>query len=214
MEAGHRLAVEDAIREESKKENVDGEYKYMLLKISLKFVEKLPLLPLPGSGDIDKRFQCPGIYLIYYVGAKEKPLYGGQVSSSEDQPIYVGMSTVSAFTRLNIHRGRLEKAKDLQVQDFKVRFMSLDIEHYAPCIEGMLIEYYSPLWNDTAVKLSFGNANDESNNWYKYHVDEDDKTIKNIIENVGSFQLSQATQRLNLHEDEFNLPGPSCSKAD
>ena len=189
--------MEDAIRQESKKQNVDGEYKYMLLEISVKFVEKLPLFPLPGSGDIDKRFQYPGIYLIYYVGAKS--LYKGLVSSSKDQPIYVGMSTVSAFTRLNIHRGRLEKAKDLQVQDFKVRFMSLDIEHYAPCIEGMLIEYYSPLWNDTAVKLSFGNANDESNNWYKYHVNKDDKTIENIVENVKSFQLSQKTQRLTLH---------------
>ena len=206
MEAAHHLAVEDAIRQESgKKKNVDDKYKYMLQEISVKFVEKLPLFPLPESGDIDKRFQYPGIYLIYYVGAKEKQLYGGQVSSSEDQPIYVGMSTVSAFTRLNIHRGRLEKAKDLQVQDFKVRFMSLDIEHYAPCIERMLIEYYSPLWNDTAVKLSFGNASYKSNNWYKYHVDEDDKTIKNIIENVGSFQLSQKTQSLTLHhEDEFN----------
>ena len=205
MEAAHHLAVEDAIRQESgKKKNVDDKYKYMLQEISVKFVEKLPLFPLPESGDIDKRFQCPGIYLIYYVGAKEKPLYGGQVSSSEDQPIYVGMSTVSAFTRLNIHRGRLEKAKDLQVQDFKVRFMSLDIEHYAPCIEGMLIEYYSPLWNDKAVKLSFGNANDESNNWYKYHVNKDDKTIENIVENVESFQLSQKTQRLTLHQDESN----------
>ena len=200
MEAAHHLAVEDAIRQESgKKKNVDDKYKYMLQEISVKFVEKLPLFPLPESGDIDKRFQCPGIYLIYYVGAKEKQLYGGQVSSSEDQPIYVGMSTVSAFTRLKNHRGKLEKAKDLQVQDFKVRFMGLDIAHYAPCIEGMLIEYYSPLWNDTAVKLSFGNASDESNNWYKYHVDEDDKTIKNIIENVGSFQLSQKTQSLTLH---------------
>ena len=213
MEAEHHLAVEDAIRQEiGNKKNVDGKYKYMLQEISVKFVEKLPLFPLTRSGDIDKSFQYPGIYLIYYVGAKS--LYKGLVSSSKDQPIYVGMSRVSAFTRLNIHRGRLEKAKDLQVQDFKVRFMSLDIEHYAPCIEGMLIEYYSPLWNDTAVKLSFGNASDESNNWYKYHVDEDDKTINNIIENVESFQLSQATQRLNLHEDEFNLPGPSCSKAD
>ena len=90
----------------------------MLLEISVKFVEKLPLFPLPGSGDIDKRFQYPGIYIIYYVGAKS--LYKGLVSLSKDQPIYVGMSTVSAFTRLNIHRGRLEKAKDLQVQDFKV----------------------------------------------------------------------------------------------
>ena len=201
MEADHHLAVEDAIRQEilSKKKNVDGKYKYMLQEISVKFVEKLPLFSLPESGDIDKRFQCPGIYLIYYVGAKEKPLYGGQVSSSEDQPIYVGMSTVSAFTRLNIHRGKLEKAEDLQVQDFKVRFMGLDIEHYAPCIEGMLIEYYSPLWNDTAVKLSFGNASDESNNWYKYHVNRDDKTIKIIEENVKSFQLSQKTQSLTLH---------------
>ena len=191
MEADHHLAVEDAIRQEilSKKKNVDGKYKYMLQEISVKFVEKLPLFSLPESGDIDKRFQCPGIYLIYYVGAKS--LYEELVSSSKDQPIYVGMSTVSAFTRLNIHRGKLEKAEDLQVQDFKVRFMGLDIEHYAPCIEGMLIEYYSPLWNDTAVKLSFGNASDESNNWYKYHVNRDDKTIKIIEENVKSFQLSQ-----------------------
>ena len=73
--------MEDAIRQESKKQNVDGEYKYMLLEISVKFVEKLPLFPLPGSGDIDKRFQYPGIYLINYVGAKS--LYKGLVSSSK-----------------------------------------------------------------------------------------------------------------------------------
>ena len=71
----------------------------------------------------------------------------------------------------------------MELSDFVVRFMIVDIEHYACCIESMLIEYFCPVWNrQTAVKLSFGNAGNSKNNWHKYHIIKDAATITRILD--------------------------------
>ena len=54
----------------------------------MKFVESLPLFPLPTSdGYLGERSQFPGVYLIHYPG--KKLLCGDLVSSLNDQPVYV-----------------------------------------------------------------------------------------------------------------------------
>ena len=182
MEKEHQLAVEDEISQRHKEQDVDVEFICTLQRISVELVKKLSLYPLSKSDDYpDKCSPFPGVYLIYYNG--ETSLYGNQVHPSKDKPIYVGKSETSVYKRLNQHYLRLNEAKDLQVQDFKVRFMGVDVSNFAPCIEGLLIEYYEPFWNcskGSEVNLSFGNSQSNSNNWYKYHISQDKETIERV----------------------------------
>ena len=124
--------------------------------------------------------------MIYYVG--ETSLYGNSVKPSESRPIYVGMSSCNVLDRLRHHSGKVGDAKDLELRNFAVRFLIVDIEHYAPSIERVLIEYYNPLWNnDKNINFSFGNADAENNNWRKYHVDQNENTITDMIGIVRKF---------------------------
>lgn len=166
--------------------NGNDKYKCLLQEIAVEFARRLPILPLTKSIDyLGKCFQFPGVYLIYYAG--ETSLYEDLVRPSQDRPIYVGMSGKGFFNRLEDHRRKLASAKDLEADDFFIRFIILDIECYAPSIEGMLKEYYSPLWNDKNVKFSFGKFLDRNNNWYKYHVAKDEYTSKEVIERVRMY---------------------------
>lgn len=183
------LKVEDAMRQER---NGNDRYTCLLQGIAVEFVEGLPTLPLTTSIDYrGKRSHFPGVYLIYYVG--KTSLYGDLVSPSQDQPIYVGMSRIDILKNLKEHRKKVERAKDLEVKDFVVRFLTVDITQYASCIETMLIEYYSPLWNDPKVHLSFGNAGDDNNNWKKYHVAKDECTRKEMIKRVRMYYQDRIT---------------------
>lgn len=154
----------------------------ILQRISVEFVRKLYIFPLEKSREYPK---LPGVYLIYYVG--DTPLYDGLIRYSKDRPVYVGMSESSISNRLGKHCANIDKAKDLKVADFIVRFMIADIKYYASCIEGMLIEYFSPLWNDNTIKFSFGNALANSSNWHNYHIEQDRDTIAHIIRLVSDY---------------------------
>ena len=179
-----RLNVEHELLQ--KKGNVNDKYTCNLQEIAVKFAENSPILPLTISNDyLGNCSHFPGVYLIYYIG--ETSLYGDLVRPSRDQPIYVGMSTSDILFRLSHHCDKVTESNDLKEKDFVVRLMIVDIEYYAPSIEQMLIEYYSPLWNDWTVNFSFGNAGDENNNWNKYHVAKDEYTRKNMIERVKKY---------------------------
>ena len=191
---GRRLNVEDAM---CLKRNKNDKYTSILQEVAVEFVKELPTLPLTTSNDYPG--ECshfPGVYLIYYVG--ETWLYGDLVRSSRDQPIYVGMSMTNILRHLKKHHRRVAESADFKETDFVVRSMIVDIEHYVPCIEGVLIDYFNPLWNNKEVKFSFSNVNDPNNNWYKYHVVKDKDFIKTMIERVGVCKLPQQTQRLKL----------------
>ena len=177
---GRRLNVEDAMLQ---KRNKNDKYTSILQGVAVEFVEKLPTLPLTTSNDCPG--ECshfPGVYLIYYVG--ETLLYGDLVKPSQAQPIYVGMSMTNILRHLKNHRRIVAKSEDLKETDFVVRLMIVDIECYAPCIEGILIDYFNPLWNNKMVKFSFDNAIDPNNNWYKYHVVKDKDFVEAMIERV------------------------------
>ena len=98
------------------------------------------------------------------------------------------MSKCDVLDRLRDHSEKVVKAEDLELRNFAVRFLIVDIEHFAPTIEGLLIEYHNPLWNkDKNINFSFGNANAENNNWRKYHVDQNENTITDMIGKVRKF---------------------------
>lgn len=130
-----QLNVEDEIRQR----NENDRYTCILQGAAVEFAERLPTLPLTESINYTRCQQFSGVYMIYYVG--ETSLYRGQVSRSEVQPIYVGMSSNDILSRLKEHSKRVGKAEDLVLGDFAVRFIIVDIKSYASSIEGMLIEY-------------------------------------------------------------------------
>ena len=173
------LKVEDALRLEFQKPQNGSSglgNKYILQRISLEFINKLYIYPLSSTTFPN----LPGVYFIYYVGKTE--LYkGSQVSPSTDLPVYVGMSERSIYHRLTDHQDKIEKAKNLELSNFVFRFMIVDIQYYAPCIEGMLIEHFSPVWNRETVGFSFGNGKYEGNTWHKYHIKKDQTTIDNML---------------------------------
>ena len=112
----------------------------------------------------------PGVYFLYYIGEKE--LYPGSfVIGSPHVPVYVGMSASKISTRMADYNAKIGRAKNLDVADFAVKVIFVDIRHYAPCIEGMFIEHFDPVWNRETLGISFGSR--VSSLWRKYHVDED-----------------------------------------
>ena len=176
-----KLYVEDAMSRIRKKDR----YRFKLMQVAVEFVERLPILPLTTSTDYLRGFlPYPGVYLIYYVGTTS--LYGNLVKPSPDRPIYIGMSRTNILIRLKNHEKKVN-AEDLGVRNFAVRFLIVDIEHFAPSIEGALIEFYNPLWNDKNVEFNFGNGESDSNNWKKYHVDQNERIRGDMIERVKEY---------------------------
>ena len=123
-------------------------------------------LPLPES------FQGAGVYALYYVGESERYAKLAEINREACvQPIYVGKAvppgwrtgrvrtkeSADLYRRINEHKRTLEQASNLEVQDFRCRFMILsDIESdlIVP-VEAELIRRYTPLWN--TVVDGFGN---------------------------------------------------------
>lgn len=126
--------------------------------------------PLP----IKQSFKGAGIYVIYYFGnfpayenlAKENK--GGKLK----RPIYIGKAIPAGgrkgkvdlsvdvgevlFRRLNEHAESIQAAKNLDIKDFRCRFLAVD-DIWIPLGESLLIAKFNPLWN--AVVEGFGNHN-------------------------------------------------------
>ena len=127
---------------------------------------------------LDGQFlKLPGVYFLYYIGKKE--LYPGSfIIGSSSVPVYVGKSESDISSRLRVHRAKIGRAKDLDVADFAVKVMFVDNRHYAPCIEGMFIEHFVPVWNSETLGISFGSQNNSL--WKKYHVEKDPAIIQHM----------------------------------
>lgn len=127
-----------------------------------------PVYPLPP----DEPFIGAGIYALYYEG--DFPLYAEiteQNSGDEYRwPIYVGKAVPAGarkggyglgadpgqalYKRLSEHAGSINDAENLNLSDFRCRFLVVD-DIWIPLAESLLVEMYSPLWNQ---KLDgFGN---------------------------------------------------------
>lgn len=127
------------------------------------FLNTTPLHPLP----IDARFSGCGVYALYYNGSH--PQYAGKLGANK--PIYVGKAVPSGWrtgatsneseiklkNRLNEHSRSIEQTSNLNIGDFKCRFMiiPLDISVLISVVESLLIRQYQPVWN-TSID-GFGN---------------------------------------------------------
>ena len=130
----------------------------------------------------------PGVYCIYHVGKRQ--LYeGSQVFPSARKPVYVGRSKNSIADRLkhhckNVAKGKTATGNPLKQSDFVVRFIPVKIKDEAASIERMLIKYFSPVWNREAMKFCFGNASSKTNNWNRFHIQNKEETIEDMLEKL------------------------------
>lgn len=126
--------------------------------------EIYPLPPEPFIG--------AGVYMLYYVG--DLPLYRKLANANRngrfEKPIYVGKAVpagarkggmgldvdhgMALFKRLSEHSESVTDAENLNLQDFRCRFLVVD-DIWIPLAESLLIEKFAPVWN--RVLDGFGN---------------------------------------------------------
>lgn len=116
--------------------------------------------PLPPK----ERFQGAGVYAIYYGGSLSiyGPLRDLNRASAIHAPIYVGKAIPSGgrkggmdfesavgyslFNRLSEHADSIIQASNLEIQDFRCRYLVLD-DIWIPLGESLLIDRFMPVWN-------------------------------------------------------------------
>lgn len=125
-------------------------------------VHELPPAPFIGAG----------IYAIYYTGGfpdyveiakknrKDKygwPIYVGKAVPAGARKGGFGLDGDSGqvlYRRLVEHATSIQQAENLDIKDFACRYLVVD-DIWIPLAESMLIEMFSPLWNQ--VIEGFGN---------------------------------------------------------
>ncbi|MCA1993978.1 MAG: Eco29kI family restriction endonuclease [Coleofasciculus sp. S288] len=132
------------------------------------FISSTPAQPLPPS----QSFTGAGIYLLYYTGdfppyaliaeankvTLSMPIYAGKaVPSGWRQAREVIQPSSTLYRRLSEHASSIKAAENLQVQDFRCRFVILEggESSLIATVEAALIRRYRPLWN--SVIDGFGN---------------------------------------------------------
>ena len=117
-------------------------------------------------------FQGVGVYTLHYVGSF--PTY---VDIGEDTPIYVGkadppgrrqgrssatLGTTALYRRLSHHAESVRAAYNLNLEDFRSRWLVLD-PVWIGLTEQVLIAQYQPIWN--VVVDGFGNNDPGRGRW-------------------------------------------------
>jgi hypothetical protein len=141
---------------------------HAIIDEAITFLNQTPpySLPLPES------FIGTGVYSLYYLG--DYGLYKKIATANTlecTQPIYVGKAVPKGWRtarasseegatltqRLREHARNIKQCADLDIKDFKGRFMILKDEESSmiTIVEAALIKEYRPLWN--TVVDGFGN---------------------------------------------------------
>ena len=127
-----------------------------------------PLSLLPPTAP----FAGAGLYALYYFGpfSAYEPIVPPRRELGE-MPIYVGraiprgaragvgglLATTTEpvlYQRLLGHAASLSYAENLELDDFRCRFLVVD-DIWVPLAEGLMIQHYQPVWNQ--VLQGFGN---------------------------------------------------------
>jgi hypothetical protein len=125
---------------------------------------RTPCEPLPPTIP----FEGAGLYALYYQGPF--PLYDPISYRDCEIPIYVGRAVPRGarqgrvglgepagrvlFNRLREHADSIAAAANLEVEDFRCRYLIVD-DIWVPLAEALLIGHFRPLWN--RVVDGFGN---------------------------------------------------------
>jgi hypothetical protein len=132
---------------------------------AISFLARTPVHNLPPPGP----FSGPGVYALYYVGSDA--LYARISDPNCRHPIYVGKAVPTGwraartrdgdapnlYTRLREHSRSIEQATNLQIGEFRCRFVILagiEADLLVP-VEAELIRRHHPLWN--TIVDGFGN---------------------------------------------------------
>ena len=119
-----------------------------------------------------EKFIGAGVYAIYYIG--DFLTYAALSDVNKDGqylcPIYVGKAVpdgarkggqgenvnpgFALYKRLNDHTKSISAAKNLDLGDFRCRFLAVD-DIWIPLVESMLIERFKHVWN--CLLEGFGN---------------------------------------------------------
>lgn len=129
-----------------------------------------PVLPLPPVNS----FLGAGIYAIYYIGDFEPYRRISEANREERyaMPIYVGKAVptgarkggieletatgTAVYKRLREHAESVQQAKNLNLEDFRCRYLIVD-DIWIPLGEAMMITRFAPIWN--RVIDGYGNHN-------------------------------------------------------
>lgn len=142
----------------------------------VEFIASTPVQPLPPS----EIFTGAGIYLLYYTGEFtpyaliaeanksnfSMPIYAGKaVPSGWRQARVAGQASGTLYRRLNEHASSIRAAENLELADFRCRFVLLegDESGMIATVEAALIRRYRPLWN--SVIDGFGNHDPGKNRY-------------------------------------------------
>ena len=133
-----------------------------IINEAIEFLEHSPLHILP----ITEKFKWSGVYCLYYEGPFD--LYSGY-SFDNPRPIYIGKSVppgwqkarakvskvnYQLFRRLNDHCKSIELAENLNLDDFRCRYMILE-PSLISTVESAMINKHKSLWN--CFLTGFGN---------------------------------------------------------
>ena len=116
---------------------------------------------------VSSSFEGPGVYALYYGGGFRA--YEHMAANGDDTPIYVGKAIppgarkgladvksagTALFRRLADHTKSIEAAENLELSDFRCRFLVV-VPVWISLAERFLISHYRPVWN--TVIDGFGN---------------------------------------------------------
>ena len=162
-------------------------------------------------------FWGSGIYAIYFRGSDSHATYGRLARSPS--PIYVGRAvpggarkglveegegrrSKTLWTRLDEHRESIRQAHDLDVEDFRCRWLVADML-FVPMAERLMIQTYRPLWN--LVIDGFGNhdpgggrSDQERSRWDTLHTGR--YWAPKLAE--PSYSVAELRFRIGAHLDE------------
>ena len=154
-----------------------------IIKDTIRFFNGTPIQQLPPL----ENFIGAGVYALYYTGncPYYKSLYA-QNRINFVQPIYVGKAVPRGwrqarsqepaselYFRLCDHYRSIDKAENLDVNDFHCRFMILEeaAVDMIGTVESALIRQYKPVWN-SAID-GFGNHDPSSGRYLQARSDWD-----------------------------------------
>ncbi len=130
-----------------------------IIKDTIRFFNGTPVHQLPPP----ENFIGAGVYALYYIG--KSPLYKHLYEANRisfEQPIYVGKAVPRGwrqarlqdasnelFSRLSEHYHSISQADNLNIDDFRCRFMILEdaAADLIGTVEASLIRQYKPIWN-------------------------------------------------------------------
>jgi len=192
-----------------------------VIKEAIYFFITREMLDLP----LTESFSDAGVYALYYFGAFEdyRPLSRINQNAravEEFSPIYVGKAVPSGsrtartktsteqtlFKRLNEHAKSINNASNLNLSDFKCRFVILrdnDVDLIVP-LEAALIRLYAPLWNSCVSGFGIhhpggGRSGQKKSEWDTLHPGRsfaDTLTGKELDLNKIRGKISEYAQKL------------------